>query len=169
MGDEVRRTQRGNNNAYCQDNEISWFDWTLLDKHEDLLRFWQHMIAFRKTHSVLRRSRYFTGQVNRRGVADITWHGCNLAEPGWDDPGARSLAFTLGGFGAETDIHIMMNMYWDALEFQIPQVKDRKWARAVDTALPSPDDIAEPGGEIVVDGPTYIVTGRSVVVLIGKD
>jgi isoamylase len=169
MGDEVRRTQRGNNNAYCQDNELSWFDWGLVDQNEGMLRFWRTMIAFRKTHSSLRRSRYFTGQVNQRGLADVTWHGCSLAEPGWDDADARALAFTLAGFGTETDIHVMLNMYWDALDFQIPQVDGRRWARAVDTSLPSPDDIAEPGSEAPLDGTTYTVTGRSVVILIATD
>jgi len=168
MGDEVRRTQGGNNNAYCQDNEISWFDWTLVEKHTGLLRFWQQMIAFRKAHSSLRRARFFNGQVNERGVADLTWHGCGLSEPGWDDPNARALAFTLGGFGSETDIHVMMNMYWEPLEFEIPQVPGRKWARAADTGLPSPDDIALPGTEVLLDGTKYVVCGRSVVVLIGR-
>ncbi|MFN8621788.1 MAG: glycogen debranching protein GlgX [Chloroflexota bacterium] len=169
MGDEVRRTQQGNNNAYCQDNEISWFDWELVERNEGMLRFWQHMIAFRRTHSSLRRPRYFTGQRNERGVKDLEWHGCQLSDPGWDDPGARSLSFTLGGFGHETDIHVMMNMYWEPLAFELPQVDGRRWARSVDTALPSPEDIAQAGAEVLVEGSTYLVSPRSVVVLIGRD
>src|ERR1019366_9660663 len=77
-GDEVRRTQWGNNNAYCQDNEMSWFDWGLVEKHGDMLRFFTKMIAFRKQHAILRRGKFFSGEVNQRGLADISWHGCRL-------------------------------------------------------------------------------------------
>jgi glycogen operon protein len=169
MGDEVRRTQRGNNNAYCQDNETSWFDWALTETNHEMLRFWQKLIAFRKEHASLRRSRYFTGRVNARGLRDITWHGCSLDQPGFEDPDARSLAFTLAGSGDETDLHVLMNMYWEPLTFDLPQVEGRSWARAVDTALPSPDDIADAGSETPVEGLSYTVTGRSVVVLVGRD
>jgi isoamylase len=89
-GDEVRRSQRGNNNAYCQDNEISWFDWSLTEKNSDLHRFFQRMIAFRKANRALRRSVFFTGNTNARGLADITLHGCRLLDPGWNDPDARA-------------------------------------------------------------------------------
>jgi isoamylase len=169
MGDEVRRTQLGNNNAYCQDNEISWFDWGLIDRNEEMLRFWQQMIAFRKTHASLRRSRYLTGEVNERGVRDVTWHGCTVRQPGWDDRDGRALAFTLGGFGSETDIHVMMNMYWEGLDFEVPVIPERGWAVAVDTALPSPRDIPQPGTETLLDDQRYTVTGRSVVVLVGVE
>ncbi len=168
-GDEVRRTQGGNNNAYCQDNEISWFDWTLPEKHKDTLRFFQQMIAFRKAHPILRRTRFFNGQLNDRGVPDIAWHGCQLGAPGWDDPECRILAFTMGGFGDDPDMHVMMNMHWDSLPFEIPHIASRTWHRVVDTSLPSPDDICEQGCESPVDGNCYIVNPRSVVVLISKD
>ncbi len=133
-GDEVRRTQRGNNNAYCQDNELSWFDWTLPEKNDDLLRFCQQMIAFRKRHPVVHRSRFFTGEVNERGLADITWHGCKLLSPGWNDPQARTLAFTLGGFDGEADIHVMLNMYWEPLAFELPTCPAAAGTARVDTA-----------------------------------
>ncbi len=168
-GDEVRRTQGGNNNAYCQDNEISWFDWTLPDKHKDTLRFFQQMIAFRKAHPILRRTRFFNGQLNDRGLPDVAWHGCQLNGPGWNDPDCRVLAFTMAGFGDDPDIHVMMNMHWDALPFEIPQVASRTWHRVVDTSLPSPDDICEQGDETSVDNNVYIVNSRSIVVLISKD
>src|SRR5579863_2754334 len=95
-GDEVRRTQEGNNNAYCQDNEINWFDWTLVDKHHDVFQFFKRMIAFRRNCPTLLRNGFFKGQVNQRGLADISWHGCRLNSPGWNDPSSRVLAFTLG-------------------------------------------------------------------------
>ena len=168
MGDEVRRTQHGNNNAYCQDNDIGWFDWALVEKNADLLRFWQHIIRFRRAHKAVHRSRFFTGAVNDRGVPDIQWHGTALNQPGWVDGMARVLGFTLGGFDGEADIHVMANMYWDTLDMAVPPVTGRSWVRAVDTGRPSPDDIADPGQEPLHTDPTYPVGGRSVVVLISK-
>ncbi len=168
MGDEVRRTQKGNNNAYCQDNEISWFDWDLVEKNNHMLRFWRLMIDFRKRHPTLLRDYYFTGTENKRGLKDIDWHGCKLHSPGWDDPSARALAFTMGEFGAGEDIHVMLNMYSESLEFEIPRIKGRKWYRVVDTFLPAPQDITEVGEEIGINGNTYFVSGRSVVVLVSK-
>jgi glycogen operon protein len=168
MGDEVRRTQKGNNNAYCQDNAISWFDWSLVEKNHTLLRFWTQMIAFRRHHATVHRPRFFAGEVNERGLADVSWHGCQLFSPGWQDPEARTLAFTLGGFGSEVDIHVMMNMYWEPLTFEIPTVQGRQWHRAIDTALPSLQDIAVPGQEVLLTTPNYLVADRSVVVLISQ-
>jgi isoamylase len=168
MGDEVRHTQRGNNNAYCQDNDISWFNWHLTEKNHELFRFWKWMIDFRKRHANLRRSRFFTGQANGRGLHDISWHGTRLSSPGWNDPNARALAFTLAGLGEQEDIHAMLNMHWDGLDFEIPVVPGRRWYLAVDTAEPSPRDIAEPGTEELVTGGSIHVQGRSVVVLVSK-
>jgi glycogen operon protein len=167
-GDEVRRTQQGNNNAYCQDNETSWFDWTLLDRNRDLLRFWKRMIEFRKRHAALRLGRFFTGEVNERGLTDVTWHGTKLGAPGWSDPEARALGMTLAGFNGAPDLHAMLNMHWDSLEFELPAVPGRRWSIAVDTAQTSPHDIADPGDESPVSGTTYAVEPRSVVVLVDK-
>jgi isoamylase len=176
-GDEIRRTQQGNNNAYCQDNEISWFDWKLAEKNRELFRFFKRVIAFRKSHSSLRRSQFFKGLVNRRGLPDIAWHGCRLNSPGWHDPNSRALAFTLGGFTEENgsedaDIHVMLNMEWEDLDFDVPSLDksgsygDRKWYKAVDTAQSSLHDIAESGEEPVVSGNVCNVKNRSIVVLI---
>ncbi len=169
-GDEVRRTQNGNNNAYCQDNEISWFNWNLVEKNADIFRFFKLMINFRNCycHSALRRRYFFNGEVNERGLTDIHWHGCKLFSPGWHDPDAKVLAFTLGGFEGEADIHVMLNMYWEDLDFEIPSIEGRKWYKVVDTALASPMDIVEPGEETVVSGNVFPVKDRSVVVLISK-
>lgn len=168
MGDEVRRTQGGNNNGWCQDNATSWFDWTLVDRHADMLRFWQQMIAFRRRHSVVHRCRFFTGAVNDRGLRDIAWYGCRLVEPHWDDPYARVLSFTLGGFDGEDDIHVILNMYWDRLVFDLPQVPGRRWHRVVDTSRPSPDDIVDPGHEVPLQTMDYTADARSVVILLSK-
>jgi isoamylase len=82
-GDEFRRTQRGNNNAYCQDNEISWIDWTLLEKHRELFRFFKLVLKFRQSHPALRRRHYFYGEKDRRGRPEIVWHGVQLEHPDW--------------------------------------------------------------------------------------
>jgi glycogen operon protein len=167
-GDEIRRSQKGNNNAYCQDNEISWFDWTLVNKHSELLRFCRSMIRFRKMHAAVRRGQFFDGSVNQRGLKDITWHGTKLNSPGWDDSGARALAMTLAGFDGDGDLHIMLNMFWEGLDFELPVVPGRPWRLAVDTAQPSPHDIAYPGSEPEVLGNTYVVKARSVVALVNR-
>ena len=167
-GDEVRRTQGGNNNAYCQDNEISWFDWSLAENNKEMYRFFSRMIAFRKSHSTIHRARFFTGETNSRGLKDISWHGTMLNEPDWGDGGSRAISFTLGGFDGEADLHVMMNMYWEPLGFDIPAVQGRKWHRVVDTFMPSPSDILDKGKEELVKKDKYTVEGRSVVVLISK-
>lgn len=167
-GDEIRRTQKGNNNAYCQDNEISWFDWTLVNKHSDLLRFCRSMIRFRKLHAAVRSDQFFNGSVNERGLKDVSWHGTKLNHPGWDDSGARALAVTLAGFGGDSDLHVMFNMFWNSLDFELPVVPGRRWCLAVDTARPSPHDFADPGSEPEVLGRTHLVEARSVVVLVNR-
>ncbi len=167
-GDEIRRTQKGSNNAYCQDNEISWFDWGLVEKNANIFRFFKLMIRFRKDHPVLCRGCFFTGEVNERGLADISWHGTKLFSPGWYDSQSRAFAFTLGGFNGDADIHVMLNMYWEGLEFELPTVPGRTWYRVVDTSIASPMDIVEPGQEMMVTGNTYFVSDRSTVILISK-
>ena len=168
-GDEVRRTQNGNNNPYCQDNETSWFDWTLLERNRDLYRFWKRMIEFRKRHPALHRGQFFTGAMNERGLTDVTWHGTKLNSPGWDDPDGRTLALTLGGFAGDGDIHIMLNMYWGSLDFELPKVPGRIWLKAVDTYQAPPLDIADFGSEIPVVGDAYTVRERSLVVLVSRE
>ena len=168
MGDEVRRTQGGNNNAWCQDNPIGWFDWTQTQTESGMLRFWSELIAFRKSHPAVHRARFFSGAMNERGMPDISWHGTKLNEPGWNDPHARALAWTVAGSLAHSDIHVMVNMYWEPLTFEIPQIYERAWYTAVNTALPSPQDINAPGNEVLVNSHHVEVSGRSIVVLISR-
>ena len=168
-GDEIRRTQQGNNNAYCQDNGLSWFDWDLARRNQHVFRFFKEMIAFRSRHSVVRRPDFFTGEANERGILDLAWHGCKLHLPGWSDPGSSVLAFTMGGFDGDDDLHAMLNMSGQDLDFDIPPVPGRQWRRAVDTSLPSPQDIAVAGDEIdVKPDDRYRVNAHSVVVLISQ-
>ncbi len=168
MGDEIRRTQNGNNNAYCQDNEISWMDWSLLERNKETYHFFRKIIEFRKTHPILHLPRFFSGDVNRRGLKDISWHGTRLNSPGWSDADARALAFTLGGFDGDPDMHVMMNMYWDNLEFDIPVIPGAKWYKKIDTSEQSPCDVADQGSEKLCSGNTLKISGRSIVVLVSK-
>ena len=98
----------------------------------------------------------------------MIWHGCHLYKPGWDDPEARALGFTLGGFEGNPDIHVMLNMYWNDLEFELPFLEERNWYKAVDTFEPSPQDIVEPGSEIPIYNYRCLVRQRSIVVLISR-
>lgn len=167
-GDEIRRTQKGSNNAYCQDNEISWFDWSLVEQNAEIFSFFKKMVAFRKRYGSLCRRGFFNGDFNERGLADISWHGCQLFSPGWSDPNACALACTLGGFDGAVDIHIMLNMYWQSLEFEIPLTAGRHWYKVIDTAEASPKDILEPCQEVLVPHRNYSVRDHSVVVLISQ-
>jgi isoamylase len=166
-GDEIRRTQGGNNNAYNQDNATSWFDWTMVDSNQETLRFVQRMIAFRKAHPALRRPHFYRGEINDRGVADITWHGTTLGSPGFDDPRGRVLACTIAGFGGDADLHVMMNMFWEPLDFEVPVEPRRAWHMAVNTFEPSPHDIADRGQTAPIGRSMCTVQGRSIVVLEG--
>ena len=166
-GDEIRRTQGGNNNAYNQDNPTSWVDWTGVESNEDVLRFLRRMIAFRKAHPALSRPCFYTGQTNERGMADIVWHGTRLNSPGFDSPDGRALACTIAGFGGDADLHVMMNMFWEPLTFDVPVDPRRSWRRAIDTFAERPADTTNAGEETPVVGATCTVQARSIVVLLG--
>jgi isoamylase len=153
-GDESRRTQRGNNNPYNQANDVSWVDWDRAAEHEDLRRFWQRLIAFRRRQPVLRSRAY--------GEVAIRWHGTELDAPGWNDPWSRVLAFTL-----DAEIHVILNMDDRENTFELPQVEGRLWRRAFDTALPAPHDAADEGTEEpLLDDTRYVAGARSAVVLV---
>ncbi|PKH02530.1 hypothetical protein CXF72_11130 [Psychromonas sp. MB-3u-54] len=132
------------------------------------MQFWQRLIAFRKAHPRLLRNKYDNSEINKSGLSDILWHGCELRKSGWYDPNGLALAMTLGERADGQDIHVMFNMYWEGLEFELPDIKVEKWYCAIDTSLSSPLDIAEMGAEIVHKGTHYKVNARTVVVLISK-
>ena len=165
-GDEFLQTQAGNNNAWCQNNEISWLDWRLAEANRDMVRFVRELIAFRHRHPCLTRSRFFTGQpASSRGIPDVAWHGLHLNEPLWGNYDAQVLAFTLAGRTAtEEDLHIVLNMSEQDIKVQLPEIPLRSWHLAVDTAAPSPDDIIERLRQRTVDGNIQPVHARSVVV-----
>jgi glycogen operon protein len=164
MGDEVRHTQAGNNNAYCQDNEISWFDWTLVEKHADVHRFVTLLNARRLLRDQEHEHRRLSlNQILRQ--AKIAWHGVNLNQPDWS-ASSRSVAFTAEIDKEKLIIHLMLNAYWEALDFELPPVGNgnprRRW---IDTALDSPNDIVEWQSSPSITGNTYRAEPRSVVVL----
>ena len=167
-GDEFGRSQGGNNNAYCQDNDISWLDWNLLDENRDLFDFFKGMITLRKSCTQLRQNRFFGQKTNKRGLPEVGWHGCELNAPGWQDPSCQVLAFTLGAIvDKEMDLHIMMNMGEASLPFQIPALKGRRWYRYTDTALAT-DSAVDTEATTLIDEEDYLVTGRSIVILISR-
>jgi len=168
-GDEMLRSQGGNNNTWCQDNELGWIDWNQLEPNREMLRFVREMIALRKRHPSLQRRRFFSGK-QREGLRfpDIRWHGTALGSPPWKDPKARLLAFTLGDRDNDpVPMHVMINMSEKAREFELPALDDLAWHRAVDTVLESPRDIAQREGQERIEGSRYRVAARSVVVLEG--
>ncbi|MDA8432713.1 MAG: glycogen debranching protein GlgX [Nitrospiraceae bacterium] len=165
-GDEVLRTQRGNNNCYCQDNEMGWFDWGLVEDNGEMLRFTTGMISFRKRHPSLMRRQFLTGRKGRGGLPDVAWHGPGLNEPRWDDPGARVLACTLAATDkTEEHLHIMLNMSDADVQMELPEVPGRGWYRAVDTSQPPPADVTDPAAQPGVKGYTHRVAAWSIVVL----
>ena len=168
MGDEVRRTQGGNNNAWCQDNQLSWFDWSLPERHAGMLRFWSQLIARRRAYRAIHSSRFFDGSVNERGMRDISWSGTEIGQPGWNDSMARALSWTVADFDGGSDLHVMANMYWEPLDFALPPTPQRNWYRLIDTARPSPDDIVDKGSEVLISEGRLTVQGRSIIVLISK-
>ena len=165
MGDEVRRSQGGNNNGYCQDSDISWFDWTLLERHADIHRFVKALIGFRQRRDVLAEMAALSlNQLLRR--ARIEWHGVALQRPDWSDH-SHSLALTLQSLHARFLLHGMLNAYWERLTFELPPVPpEQAWRRWIDTALDSPDDICPWECAPAVTQATYDVQPRSVVFLI---
>jgi glycogen operon protein len=165
MGDEVRRTQNGNNNSYCQDDERNWLDWRLRDRHSDTHRFVAILAAFRQRRDVVaEEGRPSLNELLQR--APIEWHGTALGRPDWTRP-SRSLAFTLRSVRARFLFHGILNAYWEPLAFELPAVPagDEGWRRCLDTALPSPDDVRPWEEASPVDGERYTAQPRSVVLL----
>jgi glycogen operon protein len=166
-GDEIGRTQRGNNNAYCQDNEMSWFDWDRAARFDDVHRFTRLMIRFRQRHPSLRRRRFLLGADAARpaeGETRVRWHGVELHRPDWS-PGSRTLAFTLERSTDDWAIHVMINMHVGPLPFCLPApAAGTRWWRAIDTARPPPLDIADEGRQWPAEGSRVLVQARSIVV-----
>jgi isoamylase len=168
MGDEARRSQGGNNNAYCQDNEESWFDWTLLDKHSDLYRFVSLLNARRVwRNDEMERNRVSLNQLLRS--ANLSWHGIKLNEPDWRSD-SHSIALTAELRQDNLLLHWILNAYWEPLEFELPatQGSGDAWRRWIDTSLPSPDDISDWQTATLIQERSYRAEARSVVALFAQ-
>jgi isoamylase len=161
-GDEFRRTQQGNNNAYCQDNEISWYDWSLPERHQEIHRFARGMIALRRAHPQLSRETFYT-------EADVRFFNPSGDPPDWFDGQEKRLGVLIQG-GKEPDVYLIFNAWTEAVEFALPTPHERrKWRLAVDTQRPSPEDIREIEDEMPLhDQDTYRVGPRSSVILMSR-
>jgi glycogen operon protein len=165
MGDEVRRTQRGNNNAFCQNNEISWFDWRLVQTNADLHRFVRELIALRMNRDLpVERLDMTLNELLRR--QPVQWHGVSLNAPDWGHE-SHTLAATVRLLGYPLLLHFIINTYWEALEFELPQTQEA-WRRCVDTYLDPPNDICSWADAPTLQEPTCRVEPRSVVLLLAK-
>jgi isoamylase len=176
MGDECLRTQRGNNNTYCQDNELNWMNWAQAEEHADIVRFVGCMTRFRAIHSVLRNrwhlsNRDYVGS----GYADITWHGTEPWQPDWSGT-SRLIAFMLcgkhaqGGQDVDNYIYVAVNMHWEDHGVSLPALPDGlRWHIFANTAMPSPQDAFEPGTEPLLGDQHRVLLGsRSVMILVGR-
>jgi isoamylase len=176
MGDEVARTQYGNNNVYNHDTELSWFDWTLVDKNAELFRYFKQMIAFRKAHPVLRNRWHLSNRdLVGSGYPDISWHGIHAWQPDFSAAN-QQIAFLLcgkharGGSVTDNYVYAAINMHYQAQWFDLPDLPDGlSWHAFANSGAPAPQDIWEPGQEPLLENQSGILLGdRSVVVLIGK-
>jgi len=166
MGDEIGRSQGGNNNAYCQDNRTSWLDWDLLQRNSDLHRFTRELIAYRR-----RRDLVVDGEA--LSLADLlqrhqlSWHGVQPDQPDWGDA-SHALALTLTSISHRFRLCLMLNAWWEPLTFQLPPADfgTEQWRRWMDTSLPSPAEICSADQVVVVDQSAYTVAPRSLVALI---
>ncbi|MCG8309883.1 MAG: glycogen debranching protein GlgX [Cytophagales bacterium] len=166
MGDEVRRSQRGNNNTYCQDNATGWFDWELVKKHADLLGFVKGLIAFTLNKKIFK-IKDLLATPEDIDEPHITWHGVHLNKPDWSE-NSRSLAFTLFHPAANEIIHVIVNAYWKKLKFQIPKLVEKKWYKIVDTSEVAGKDFSALGKGATIDQRKIQVPDRSIIVMMAK-
>jgi len=163
MGDEVRRTQRGNNNAYCQDNEISWLNWEDVKRQDALLCFVRGLIRFYKSRSLFYEEHFWT----EPGGPEIVFHGVRLNQPDWGDD-SHSLSFELVNPDKREHLYMILNAYWEPLDFELPPLLPFSagcWQRVVDTALPPPGDFADPPVSLTPGKGSYTAQPRSAVIL----
>ncbi|MBZ0185958.1 MAG: glycogen debranching protein GlgX [Candidatus Obscuribacterales bacterium] len=164
MGDEIRRSQHGNNNAYCQDNDLSWMDWTLVDENEDLLKFTQGLVSFTQSLELFEQDHLLCGKCGHCCCPHIEWHGTTLDQPDWSDF-SHSLSFLIVHPEAEEHLYVIFNAFWESLIFQLPDPPSRKqWHRIVDTAI-APVGIWTAESASPVSRTEYWVKERSSVVL----
>jgi glycogen operon protein len=176
MGDEMGQTQRGNNNTYCQDTEWNWLNWSLLKSNPDLFNFAQQIIRFRKAHPVLRSATHFRHyDYADSGIPDISFHGTQAWRPDWAET-SRALGFMLCGSHAKAGtirdetIYVAMNMYWEPLNFELPNLEDgTNWYVFANTDMANSEDIHAVGEEHLLENQSaFFVGSRSIVILVAK-
>ena len=175
-GDECMRTQKGNNNAYCQDNEIGWFHWEDVGKNSDILDFFKKAIAFEKRYPILQRRKFFLSKdLDADHIPDIGWFGKDLERLFWDDPELRTLCYQLDGGEERSELghyqlFFILNADFRLQLIRLPTLPDgQKWYRVIDTSLKEGEDFLDTGKEIRINPPNhYLANPRSTVVLIGK-
>lgn len=172
-GDEFGRTQQGNNNAYCQDSEISWLNWDLKEKGENLTKFIRKLIKMRKVYPILRRSRFLTGQPDAEleDIRDVTWidaDGTQMSQDDWENPGNKCFGMLLDGRsrptgliekGRDITVLVIFNSHHDVVQFTLPEcVGGNEWLRVIDTNLPQEEESV-----LFKTGDVYDVTARSLL------
>ena len=166
MGDEVRRSQGGNNNVYCQDNEKGWFNWDLVNDNADLLNFVKGLISFTQQKEIFKIENLLASPEDI-DEPHITWHGVELNKPDWSE-NSRSLAFTLFHPESNEVIHVMVNAYWKDLKFHIPDLKGKQWIEVVDTSSRAPNDFFKVGKGRITGKKLINVKDRSILILMAK-
>jgi glycogen operon protein len=175
-GDEFMRSQQGNNNAYCHDDELSWFDWDQAAHEPGLIRFVSRLVAFSGRCTVVQRRRCaFRLNGDGEALPGITWYGTDLAPPRWTDPQARTVCLALDAAtpSAELGLYRVLLMFHAGAELQpvrLPRAPEgTRWHRVADTSLPDGPDIADPGDEVVLEpDDEYLMNPRSTVVLLAR-
>jgi len=175
-GDEFARTQHGNNNAYCQDNEISWFDWDAAASNQDLTEFFRKAIALTRRFPILQRRKFYLGtDLDADGVPDLTWFSADLGLPTWQDTNARTICVQLDASEDGTNcgvdrLFFVLNGHHESQRVLLPPLGvDRGWHRSIDTSLPAGEDFLQSGEEVEIDpADHYIVNPRSTVLLLAQ-
>jgi glycogen operon protein len=175
-GDEVLRSQQGNNNAYCQDNALGWFHWDDVARNADFLAFFRKLVALNSRFPILQRRKFLLGaDLDADGVPDIDWFGVDGERPAWGDPEARTLAYRLSGGEDGTSagayqLFVILNADWRPKAVRLPEPPvAARWRRVIDTALPAGDDFAGPGAETPIEPPgVYVASPRSTVLLVAQ-
>jgi glycogen operon protein len=175
-GDEFLHSQKGNNNAYCQDNELNWFNWNDLAKNRDIHSFVKNIISITNRYTILQRRKFVLGQdLDADAVPDFSWFGADLQTPQWDNPDCRTLCYRLDGgevrsAAGDYNIFIILNADYRHQPVGIPRPDGAKrWYRVIDTSLPSGEDCLETGEEIPLNpAEIYLANPRSTVMLLAK-
>ncbi|MBY0357557.1 MAG: glycogen debranching protein GlgX [Candidatus Obscuribacterales bacterium] len=166
MGDEIRRTQKGNNNAYCQDNDISWFDWDQVEKNKEILQFTQELIRFTKALQIFSEHKLLVEYYDKQNP-HIIWHGVKVGKPDWND-NSHSLAFSLCHPDHGEHLYVILNAFWEALKFELPVPEPKtSWHRIIDTSLGA-QSIIPVEQSSAVNGNFYTAAGRSAIILITR-